>query len=175
MTKLDTSMMKIIKEQVDMCTNNNAPTYERLHRVGNAILNSQQLTAQQAIYISLSPPLHSSTREVIFINTSPTEKRRLVLKQKYILLNLDSKSKDIFCDSIIGKYCKRNIRYKNLCLADYSTMFNISKHSIVKRRRQKILRYVHYNKHKDSENFYQEQCLLYLPFSDTKKQTLIRK
>ena len=52
-------------------------------------------------------------------------------------------------------------------------MFNISKHSIVKRRRQKILRYVHYNKHKDSKNFYREQCLLFLPFSDTENEHLL--
>ena len=40
MTKLDTTMMKIIKEQIEWCTNNNASTLDCLRRVENAILNT---------------------------------------------------------------------------------------------------------------------------------------
>ena len=53
-TKLDTSMMKIIKEQVNWCTNNNVGTFECLRRVGNTILNSQQLTATSGLHIFTS-------------------------------------------------------------------------------------------------------------------------
>ena len=135
-----------------------------MRRVGNAILNSQQLTAQQAVYISLSLPLHSCTREVIFINTSPQEERTLLLKRRYILQKLDSESKEIFCDTIIITYTKRNVILKDLFLADFATMYNTNKIPIAKRKRQKILCYVHYNKQKDPENYYREQCLLYFPF-----------
>ena len=172
MTKLDTTMMKVIKEQVDWCINNNASTLDRLRRVGNAILNGQQLTAQQAVYICLSLPLHSSTREIIFINTSPLTERTLLLKRKYLLANLDSESKEVFCDTIITKYCKRHISLHKLCLADFATMFNTNKAATSKRKRQKILRYVHYNKQKDPDNYYREQCLLYLPFGTSEEEHL---
>ena len=51
-----------------------------------------------------------------------------------------------------------------ICLADFATMYTVQRNQTKKRKKQKILRYVRYNKQKDPENYYRKQCLLYLFF-----------
>ena len=52
--------------------------------LGKALLNMQQMSAQQAVHIVLSLPLKSSSQRCIFINTSPMEQHAFVLKKRRI-------------------------------------------------------------------------------------------
>jgi len=55
--------------------------FETIHKLGNALLNMQQMSSRQAIHIILSLPLYSSSRRTIFINTTPSQKITFILKK----------------------------------------------------------------------------------------------
>jgi hypothetical protein len=57
-------------------------------------LNHVEISAQEAVFYILQLPLKQSSREVIFINTSPPDERVAMLKNHSILQNLPDDSLD---------------------------------------------------------------------------------
>jgi hypothetical protein len=73
-TKMDrtkTSAFKKIREEflckIDI-------KIKTIRKLGNTLLNMQQMSSHQAVHIVMSLPLYSSPRTTIFINTAPFEK-----------------------------------------------------------------------------------------------------
>jgi CTP synthase (UTP-ammonia lyase) len=54
--------------------------------------------------------------------------------------------------------------YESLTLWEFSSYYNIKNSKLSKFCKQKIIRFVNYNKRKDIENWSREQVLLYSPF-----------
>ena len=123
---IDTTLTRALKQQFQWCVENNASTIDPLRKIGGTILNTQQLSSQQAVYISLSLPLSSSTREYVFVNTTPTEDRTLLLKSRHNLEQLPKDSTDIFFPDCIQKYTKRSLELSDTCLAKKNSLFNVS-------------------------------------------------
>jgi hypothetical protein len=48
---------------------------KQVRHIGNYFTNSVETSAQEAIYLTLQIPLARATRRVVFINTSPPEKK----------------------------------------------------------------------------------------------------
>ena len=82
MTKNDTATSRAMQAILQQSKENNSPTVERLRSLGNALINTQELSSQQAAYIALSLPLHSCSRQFQFINTNFAAERTLLLKRK---------------------------------------------------------------------------------------------
>ncbi len=148
------------------CIDNKVLANERILKLGNAFLNAQQMSAQLAVYLILSLPLYHASRTFKFINTSAPQDRAFVLKPQHVLLNLEPESTDIMCKSIIDRYIERPHSLKNVCLAEFVSNYSWSSKKIIKCRKSKIIRFVHFNKYKDVENWAREQLLLYVPFDD---------
>lgn len=70
-------------------------------------------------------PLTYSTRDVIFINTSPPEKRTFLLKDKVELDQLPENSTDIAVDNMIKRYSKRPRQLEQWCLADVTSKLEV--------------------------------------------------
>ena len=49
----------------------NANIKQQARDIGNKFLNSIEISAQEAIYVILQLPMRKSSRNVVFINTSP--------------------------------------------------------------------------------------------------------
>lgn len=172
MTKMDTTLTKALKQEFKACINDNSSTLDRLKRMGTTLLHTQQISSQQAIYICLSLPLSTSSRDHQFINTAEPSERTLLLKRRHILETMPSTSTDIFCSDIIQKYADRNISLQNVCLADFVSKYTMVRNNYRLRKNNKIIRYIKYNKEKDPHNYYREQCLLYLPFRNSEQEHL---
>lgn len=82
-------------------------------------------SVQEAIYLTLQIPLARATRQVVFINTSPPEKRTFLLKQTSVLEKMSPNSTDIESDNDINRYSKRPEVLANLCLADYISQLEV--------------------------------------------------
>ena len=82
--------------------------------------------AQEAIYLLLQLPLTKATRQVVFINTSPCEKRTFLLKTASTLEKMSPNSTDIEADNDIKRYAKRPKALENCCLADYISQLEVS-------------------------------------------------
>ncbi|CAC5416146.1 unnamed protein product [Mytilus coruscus] len=85
---------------------------EEVRHIGNYFSNSVETSAQEATYLTLQMPLTKATRQVVFINTSPPDKRTFLLKHSSALEKLES-------DNDIKRYSRRPKQLENWCLADY--------------------------------------------------------
>ncbi|KAK3087854.1 hypothetical protein FSP39_011503 [Pinctada imbricata] len=98
---------------------------KQVRHIGNHFLNSVEVSAQEASYLVLQMPLTKSSRDVIFINTSPPHERVLLLKQQSDLEELSPESTDIHYQNIIARYSKRPKQLENWCLADYASQLEV--------------------------------------------------
>ena len=99
---------------------------EQVRHIGNKFLNATEISAQEAVYLTLQLPVARCSREVIFINTSPPEERTFLLKSTDKLQQLKKSSTDIEESNIIKRYSQRPGALKNWCLADYASKLNIT-------------------------------------------------
>ena len=98
---------------------------EQVRHIGNAFLNSVEISAQEASYLLLQMPLTNASREVIFINTSHPNDRTFLLKDQSSLEKLPENSTNIQASNIIKRYSQRPRQLQNWCLADYTSLLNI--------------------------------------------------
>ena len=117
MTKLDKTMTSMFKHIREEHKQTNVDVVQTITRLGKALLNLQQMSSQQAVYIVLSLPLNASSRKCIFINTSPKYQRAFILKKTKDLQQQPDNSEDIICASIIDYYLQRPTTIEHICLA----------------------------------------------------------
>ena len=98
---------------------------KQVRHIGNVFSNCVEVSAQEAVYLSLQIPLTKSTRDVVFVNTSTSEERVFLLKPKSSLDDLPPESTDIESDNIIQRYSKRPRQLQKLCLADYVSKVDV--------------------------------------------------
>ena len=93
--------------------------------MGNKFLNATEISAQEAVYLTLQLPLTKKTRQVVFINTSPPQERTCIIKNEELLKQLPLNSTDIYSSNQITRYSKRPRQLQNWCLADYVSKLNV--------------------------------------------------
>ncbi|CAF1536026.1 unnamed protein product, partial [Rotaria sordida] len=125
--KSENGMSKLLREALNELKKGNNTVRERLRVIANKFLNSSEISAQEAVYHILSIPLSISSRSTVFINTNRPENRISMLKSDDILQKLEPDSKDVFVEGLIEMYVNRPDEMKNVCLADFASMYNISK------------------------------------------------
>ncbi|XP_074641227.1 uncharacterized protein LOC141898976 [Tubulanus polymorphus] len=87
---------------------------QKVRHIGNKFLNSVEVCAQEAAYLTLGLPLTKSTRAVVFINTSPADERTYLLKSMEDLEHLDPSSSDISYSNIMTDTTTANDYESNL-------------------------------------------------------------
>ena len=183
-TKAQKGMSLQMENACNEARYNNMELKESVRHIGNVFLNGVETGQEEAAFLLLQIPMTFMTRECIFINTSPAEERTFLVKDKKSLEQMDPQSTDIQVDNIVQHYCRRPPEMESYTLADFATKVNTSsvqKHIVVKqknnvictssegtvyllRKKQKILRYVNYNKDRDEENYYRERLMLFHPW-----------
>ena len=175
MTKIDKSMTNAFRRIRKEHQKDEIDAMQMIRKLGNTLLNLQQMSAQQAVHIALSLPLNSSSRECIFVNTSLVDERTFMLKPPILLKQEPDDSEDVMCHSIVDYYIGRPNSISKICLAEFVSNYKKDGRPISKRKKPNFIRFVKYNKHNDIENFCREKLLLYMPFEnceDTLKQEL---
>ena len=173
MTKVNRTMTSAFKKIREDCLCNNDNNIDTIRKLGNALLNMQQMSSRQAVHIILSLPLYSSSRKTVFINTTPLEKRTFVLKRPSQLQQEPDSSEDIMCASIIDRYIARPSQFEHICLAEYASSYLGASHHHKRRTRPCVIQFIRYNEHMDPENYYREKMMLYIPFRQT--ETMLKK
>ena len=125
--KSENGMSKLLREALNELKKGNNTVRERLRVIANKFLNSSEISAQEAVYHILSIPLSTNSRSTVFINTNKPENRISMLKSNEILQKLDSDSKDVFVQGLIDMYSNRPDEMKDICLADFASLYNVSK------------------------------------------------
>lgn len=122
-SKVESGLSKLLRNAAKEVEGGNNTLKDKLRKIANVFLNSNLMSAQEAAYCLLSLPLSKSSRQVLFINTSPRQERVTMLKRKGHLQQLSPDSEDIYMENIIQKYCRRPKSLENVCLAEFSACY----------------------------------------------------
>ena len=95
----------------------------QLRKVGSAFLTHRELSAQEAVYRSLSIPMKQLSRSVVFVNTNPKNERIAVLKSNESLSQLDDSDTNVFQKSLIDRYQHRPRELQSMCLAEFAAKY----------------------------------------------------
>ena len=126
-SKSENGMSKLLREALNELKKGNNTVKERLRVIANKFLNSSEISAQEAVYHILSIPISISSRGTVFINTNRPENRISMLKSDEMLQKLEPDSNDVFFQGLIDTYINRPEDMKNVCLADFASLYNVSK------------------------------------------------
>ncbi|XP_052276203.1 uncharacterized protein LOC127875286 isoform X2 [Dreissena polymorpha] len=122
--------------------------------IGNKFLNNVEISAQEAVFTLLQIPLYKATRDVIFINTSPVEKRTVMLKDFSTIENLPDDSDDVIAEGILQQYSRRPPQLDTLCLADYVSKYKRIRQTSATKRKQTFMDY----NSDENDQPYDENC-----------------
>ena len=74
-SKAQKGMSELLREACAEAKEGNSTRKQQIRDIGSKFLNSVEISAQEAVYIILQLPMRQSSRDVIFVNTSPPGER----------------------------------------------------------------------------------------------------
>ena len=101
----------------------------QVRAIGNKFNRHVEISEQEAIYLLLQMSLRKSSRGSFCVNTSPPEERPFLLKTSADLEALDDDSEYIQCQNMLSRYAKRPRSQKDLCLADFCSIYDIKRYT----------------------------------------------
>lgn len=124
-SKSQRGMSDLLNRAAKEARDGNLDIKRQVRHIGNHFLNSVEVGAQEAAYLVLQMPLTKASRDVIFINTSPSDDRVILIKTDAELEKLSPNSTDVECSNVIKRYQKRPRQLENWCLADYVSQLDV--------------------------------------------------
>ena len=180
MSKLNKSSSDLLRQaSEEMKKKNHDTRLDTLKSFANSFVRSTEISAQEAALAVLNLPSPYTTIKKVFIPTTESVNRCVVLKPMEQLQCLPDESTDFFCSNHFQRYSCRSEELKNLCLADWYAQYELapknyrnSKNSfflkngqwVKKLNKRRVIRFVGYSQLRDPENFFREKLLLYYPF-----------
>ena len=123
MLKSEKAMSELLQKVAKECKSEDVKS--QLKKLGSAFLNHREISAQESAYRLLSLPLKQATRKVVFINTSPEDKRVIMLKPPSQLQDLDDESEDLYQKSLLDRYSARPESLNDICLAEFAANYTV--------------------------------------------------
>ncbi|XP_078328660.1 uncharacterized protein LOC144623788 [Crassostrea virginica] len=124
-SKSQRGMSNLLNRAAKEAREGNLDIKRQVRHIGNQFLNSVEVGAQEAAYLVLQMPLTKASRDVIFINTSPSDDRVILIKTDTELDKLTPNSTDVECSNVVKRYSKRPKQLENWCLADYVSQLDV--------------------------------------------------
>jgi hypothetical protein len=106
-SKAQKGMSELLRKACEEARRGNSSIKQQVRDIGNKFLNNVEISAQEAVYIVLQLPMRKSSRQVIFVNTSPPEDRVRLLKPLKEINDLEDDSDQIYASGLINRYTKR--------------------------------------------------------------------
>ena len=89
-------------------------------------LNNVEISAQEAVYLVKQLPMRKSSRQVVFINTSPSEERVQLLKSLNDIQELEDDSEEIYAAGLLARYTKIPATLEQFTPADWAARYDAS-------------------------------------------------
>ena len=131
-SKAQKGMSELLRTACEEARRGNSSIKQQVRDIGNKFLNNVEISAQEAVYIALQLPMRKSSRQVVFINTSPPEERVQLLKPLQEIKDLEDESDEIYASGLINRYTKRPVNLENLSLADWAAWYDSHNKSYIK-------------------------------------------
>ena len=139
LTKSQRGMSELLRKATNEAKQGNSDIRQQLKEVGNKFLNAVEISAQEACYICLQLPMKSSSRHVVFVNTSPPEERVTLLKPKHVLDTMKDDDENIECSNMLSRYAERPKSMENMSLAEFAAFYEEKKTFTMPRNKKLIL------------------------------------
>ena len=110
---------------------------QQVRDIGSKFVNNVEISAQEAVYITLQLPMRKSSRQIIFINTAPPEERVELLKPLSDIKEMDDDCEEIYTGGLLKRYCKRPAKLEHLTLADWAAWYDSTGKPYVKPTHEK--------------------------------------
>ncbi|XP_062616288.1 uncharacterized protein LOC134278001 [Saccostrea cucullata] len=124
-SKSQRGMSDLLNRAAKEAREGNLDIKRQVRHIGNHFLNSVEVGAQEAAYLVLQMAMTKASRDVVFINTSPSDDRVILIKTDTELEKLTPNSTDVECSNVIKRYAKRPKQLENWCLADYVSQLDV--------------------------------------------------
>ena len=122
-SKAQRGMSDLLRTACEEATLGSSTVQQQVRDIGGKFLNSVEISAQEAVYVTLQLPMKCSSREVIFINTSPPSERVQLLKPMEEITEMSDDCEDVNSSSLIAKYTQRPLSLENVTIADFATKY----------------------------------------------------
>ena len=97
-------MSELLREACHEARQGNNTIKQQVRDIGSKFLNNVEIGAQEAVYIVLQLPMRKSSRQIIFINTSPPNERVELLKPMDDIKNMEDDSEEIYTSGKLNRY-----------------------------------------------------------------------
>ena len=123
-SKAQKGMSDLLRTACEEARRGNSSIKQQVRDIGNRFLNNVEISAQEAVYIVLQFPMRISSRQVVFVNTSPPEDRVQLLKPLQEINDMEDDSDEVYASGLIRRYIKRPAKLENLSLADWAAWYD---------------------------------------------------
>ena len=125
-SKAHKGMSELLRKACAEAKEGNSNIKQQVRDIGNKFLNSVEISAQEAVYIILPLPMRKSSREVIFVNTSPPAERVELLQPMSEIEEMEDECEEIHSGGILKRYTERPASLENATLADWASWYDSS-------------------------------------------------
>jgi hypothetical protein len=123
-SKAQKGMSELLRGACAEAKEGNANIKQQVCDIGNKFLNSVEISAQEAVYVVLQLPMRKSSRNVVFINTSPPAERVELLKPLSEIEKMSDESEEVHSGGLLKRYVERPDCLKNITLADWAAWYD---------------------------------------------------
>ena len=123
-SKAQKGMSELLRQACAEARKGNSSIKLQVGDIGNKFLNSAEISAQEAVYNVLHLPMKKSSRQVIFINTTPPDERVQLLKPINDIQEMEDDCEDVYSCGLLQRYAKRPLSLEQLTLADWAAWYD---------------------------------------------------
>ena len=138
MIKSNAIMSKTLQNVSDELKKGNKSLKEKMLSIGNRFQNATEIGAQEAVFTLLSLPVSHCTRNFVYINTYPPDKRHVMVKGKKHLERMNQNSTNIYYEGLLGHYENRANELENNCLAYYASHFEYISDEVYNKKNKNV-------------------------------------
>ncbi|CAD6235025.1 GSCOCG00012402001-RA-CDS, partial [Cotesia congregata] len=150
---------------------------EITRKLGVEMLNSVEISNQEAAWYLLREPMSKSSSVIVYIPTMwPGERQKLKKTTKELdEMGIDDDSTDIWKENWFTKYEKRPEELSNVTLAQFVAHYNVHNDgNSTKRKTPRMLRYCNYDMSQNLTYYKREMVTLHIPFRNENEEILAK-
>ena len=181
-TKPEREMSLLLETTHKECREGNMSVREEMKKLTGTFFNHRQVSVQESIYRATKMPLSYCSRGHVFVPAHSGSCR--FLKPANVLKQMHPENTDIYMSNLADKYLDRPADAEfDICMAEFASEYEIRSvrnvpkkprtqikrlqtlNFAVKKRcgRKAIIRFPYFDRHTDTENYYENLLCLYLP------------
>lgn len=120
--KADGGISKLMRAANKSATGNQE-IKDKLKAMSKVLLNSTEISAQEAASFLLGTPNCYGSKQTVYINTAPPDQRTRILKSEQDLLQMEDDNEEVCEKNVLDRYVSRPQCFDNMTLAHFASNY----------------------------------------------------